>query len=130
MKWMQLAVLAVVGAWPGAPARSVEAASPGAPVRAVAPPPVRLEVTGEGAARVLRLVPGDGVKLNARLAPALEASGGRIVRFTMGARDAAGDYFTEPATARWRWTDRPAGLLRAGVCYKGEKVCRVVTMPV
>jgi len=77
----------------------------------------------------LTLVPEPGVRINARVRPALELADGTVLRFEARRLTADTAYFAEPPT-----TYAPAGArlrgatLRASVCLPAEKVCRVVTV--
>ncbi len=75
----------------------------------------------------LRLEPGPGVRINARLKPALELEGGIVVRFDSPHLTPDSAYFTAPPTA-----EAPpavhAGTLRVSVCPAGERICRSLTI--
>jgi hypothetical protein len=91
--------------------------------------PLRLETEPAGAKTILTLLAAPGLKLNARLKPALELPDGRVIRFDSPHLTADSAYFTEPPRAivtgrqgRWR------GKLRASVCDAGQTVCRTVVL--
>ena len=67
------------------------------------------------------------LKINARVAPALELDDGNLLRFGIGARTPDSAYYAEPPSAvlPGRHT-RVHGTLRASVCREDEQVCRVV----
>ncbi len=91
--------------------------------------PLRVETEQAGANTKLTLLASPGIKLNARLKPALELPDGRVLRFDSPHLTADSAYFTEPPSAlapgrkaRWR------GKLRASVCDAGKSVCRSVEL--
>ena len=102
-----------------------------APERPADPAPLALRVEPAGAETRLLLIPAPGWKINARLKPALEISGGDVVRFDAVGLTADSAYFADFPSATI--TGRPgviSGTLRASVCAEGEKVCRAVKMEV
>lgn len=91
--------------------------------------PLRVETEPAGANTRLTLLASPGIKLNARLKPALELPDGRVLRFDSPHLTADSAYFTAPPSAlaagrqtRWR------GKLRASVCDAGQLVCRSVEL--
>jgi hypothetical protein len=72
-----------------------------------------------------------GLKINARLPPALELGDGTILRFRTGLRTADSAYYAEPPSAvlPGRHT-RVHGTLRASVCHDDEQVCRGVRVEI
>src|SRR4051794_17142750 len=89
--------------------------------------PLRLETAPAGANTRLTLLSEPGLKLNARLKPALELPDGRVIRFDSPHLTVDSAYFAEPPSAiatgrqaRWR------GKLRASVCDADQTVCRSV----
>jgi hypothetical protein len=91
--------------------------------------PLHLETASAGADTRFTLVADSGVKLNARLKPALELEDGRVIRFDSPRLTKDSAYFAEPPTAiasgrRARWH----GTLRASVCDAGENVCRSIAL--
>jgi hypothetical protein len=93
------------------------------------PAPLRLETVPAGADTRLTLIAAPGVKLNARLKPALELPGGGVVRFDSDRLTPDSAYFAEPPSAllSGRHT-KVRGTLRASVCDEGELVCRSITL--
>jgi len=93
------------------------------------PAPLSLEIESGGGGQRLEVRAAPGLRLNARLAPALELADGRVIRFTSPVLTADSAYFAVAPTA---WlpggSGRPHGLLRAGVCVEGTLVCRVVAV--
>jgi hypothetical protein len=79
----------------------------------------------------LEVVARDGARINARIAPALELPGARVIRLDHGDRDPKGDYFLAAP-----WAPRPdlrgetAGLLRVGYCRSDESLCRSIALRV
>jgi hypothetical protein len=77
----------------------------------------------------LTLVAAPGLRINARVKPALELPDGTVLRFDSPHRTADSSYFTQPPTTRFPGaTRRPAGTLRASVCAEDELVCRILTL--
>jgi hypothetical protein len=76
----------------------------------------------------LRLIAAPGVRINARLKPALELDGGTVVRFDSPLLTPDSDYFAAPPTAASappRGAHR--GALRVSVCPAREQICRSVS---
>jgi hypothetical protein len=93
------------------------------------PPPLRVAATAAGPDTRLTLIPAPGLKLNARLEPALELSGGAVIRFQSPKLTPDSAYFAEPPVAVLRGRHRRVhGVLRASVCDSGATVCRSVAM--
>lgn len=101
----------------------------GALVGCSRPAPLSLEVVSGDGGQTLALHAAAGLRINARLAPALELADGRVIRFTSSAITPDSAYFDATPTA---WlaggAGRPHGVLRAGVCEEGSRVCRVVAV--
>ncbi len=97
--------------------------------RPSAPGPLSLSTMPVGANTRVTLIAAPGLKVNARLAPALELADGSVLRFDAAARTADSAYFAEPASAlvAGRRT-QVHGRLRASVCREDEQVCRSVTL--
>lgn len=96
----------------------------------VAPLPVRLVATSRGGQAILTAVPAPGVRINAQVAPAIELSGGSVLRLPHGRMTSDSAYFAEPP-----WAVRPQsgpvrGILRISYCRTDEALCRVVALPV
>jgi hypothetical protein len=90
--------------------------------------PIRVTTRAELAGTRLVLEAGPHLKINARLAPALELDGGgTVVRFTARRLTPDSAYFAEPPSATLPGR-HPAvhGTLRASVCRDDEQVCRSV----
>ncbi len=84
------------------------------------PPLVALE-----AGPLLRLVAAPGVRINARLKPALELADGTVLRFDSPHLTPDFAYFAAtPTAAPPRGARR--GTLRVSVCPSGETVCRSI----
>ena len=94
------------------------------------PPPV-LRVVSERSAGIttLTLVAAPGIRINARVKPALELPDGAVLRFDSPHQTPDSAYFTRPPTSslpgKWR---RAEGTLRASVCEADELVCRSVVL--
>jgi hypothetical protein len=98
--------------------------------RAVAPKaPLSVESVPEGKVTRLVLHASSGLKVNARLAPALELGNGRVVRFHSDRLTSDSAYFAEPPFALVPDRQRPVhGTLRASVCDSGATVCRAMVL--
>jgi hypothetical protein len=67
------------------------------------------------------------LKINARVAPALELGDGNLLRFRIGARTPDSAYYAEPPSAVLPGRHaRVHGTLRASVCRDDEQICRLV----
>ena len=95
-----------------------------------AEPPVRMTASVAGEETRLMLEAGPHLKINARLAPALELDrGGGVVRFDARRLTPDSAYFAEPpVTTIPGRRERVHGTLRASVCRDDEAVCRSVTV--
>ncbi|HKW39859.1 MAG TPA: hypothetical protein VJN39_01295 [Gemmatimonadales bacterium] len=103
---------------------------------------VALAGSGAAACRdvpaLVRLEPGPpfridaapGVRINARLKPALELDDGTVVRFDSPHVTPDSAYFTVSPTAMPSPGQSRRGTLRLSVCPSGEEVCRLVEMAV
>jgi hypothetical protein len=86
-----------------------------------------LITTPDGPNTRLELVASPGLKLNARLAPALELPGGTVLRFHSTHLTSDSAYFAEPPIALLSGQQSEVhGILRASVCDSGATVCRSV----
>jgi len=88
------------------------------------PPLVALE-----AGPPLRLVAAPGVRINARLKPALELDDGTVVRFDSPRLTADSAYFAAAPTAATPGAAR-RGTLRVSICPSGEGICRSLEIAV
>ena len=77
----------------------------------------------------LRLVAAPGVRINARLKPALELDDGTIVRFDSPYLTSDSAYFAAAPTAAPPGAAR-RGTLRVSVCPFGQGICRSLSMAV
>jgi len=91
---------------------------------------VRLVTVPDGRDTRLSLVAGPELRINARLAPALELRDGSIIRFETGRVTPDSAYFAEPPSARLPGRRSIHGTLRASVCHAHELVCRGVTLEI
>ena len=89
------------------------------------PPLVALEVGPP-----LRLVAAPGVRINARLKPALELDDGTILRFDSPRVTPDSAYFAAAPTVATPPSGSRHGTLRLSVCPAGERLCRLVVMAV
>lgn len=92
--------------------------------------PVSLQARSRGDDVVLAVVPAGDLRINARVPPAIELTGGGIVRLARGRVSGDSSYFLEPP-----WEVRPPsipirGTLRVSYCRPDEAVCRSATLPV
>src|SRR5204862_1368562 len=89
--------------------------------------PLSLSVTAQGPDTRITLHAAPHLKINARLAPALELAGGTVLRFAGTHLTPDSAYFTEPPSALVAGRhDRLHGTLHASVCRDDEQVCRSV----
>jgi len=80
---------------------------------------------------VLEVVAVGRARVSAGAPPALELEGETVARFTGAIDPVAPDYFTGPSRATIPAVPRVRrGALHASVCPEGERVCRVVSLPV
>ncbi len=89
------------------------------------PPLVALE-----AGPPLRLVAAPGVRINARLKPALELDDGTVLRFDSPRVTSDSAYFAAAPTVAAPLSSSRRGTLRLSVCPAGERLCRLVVMAV
>jgi hypothetical protein len=93
------------------------------------PAPLRVAAAAAGPDTRLTLIPAPGLKLNARLEPALELTGGGVIRFRSQQVTPDSAYFAEPPVAVLTGRHRRVhGILRASVCDSGASVCRTVEL--
>jgi hypothetical protein len=93
----------------------------------VEPSPLQITTAPSGPDTRLILHANPHLKINARLAPALELRDGTVLRFGAALLTADSSYYAEPPSAVL--TGRHArvhGTLRASVCRDDEQVCRAV----
>jgi hypothetical protein len=91
--------------------------------------PLHLNTSAAGSDTRLTLLAGPHLKINARLAPALELAGGSVLRFSARRLTPDSAYFAEPPSALLAGRHpRVHGTLHASVCGVDEQVCRSVTV--
>jgi hypothetical protein len=78
----------------------------------------------------LRLVAAPGVRINARLKPALELDDGTVLRFDSPRVTSDSAYFAAAPTAVAPRSGSRYGTLRLSVCPAGERLCRLLVMAV
>lgn len=93
-------------------------------------PPVRLVESSNTGRRTLAVLPSPGVRINARLPPAVELPGGSVIRLSRGRVSGDSGYFAEPP-----WEVHPGlpivgAALRVSYCRNDEQLCRSVVLPV
>ena len=92
---------------------------------------MRLETTQVADSTVLQVVAVGNARVNAGAPPALALEGEAVVRFAGAIDPAAPDYFIGPSRVAIPAAPRERrGALHASVCPEGERVCRVVSLPV
>jgi hypothetical protein len=90
-----------------------------------------LRVASERSAGIttLSLVAAPGIRINARVKPALELPDGTVLRFDSPYQSRDSTFFTRPPTLSLPGGQRRAeGTLRASVCEADELVCRSVVL--
>jgi hypothetical protein len=93
--------------------------------RSEVPDPLHLTTSRAGADTRVTIHAALGLKINARLAPALELPDGSVLRFTADRLTPDSAYFAESPTAILPGRhDQVHGTLRASVCREDEQVCR------
>ena len=93
-------------------------------------PPVRLVASSHGGRAILAALPAADVRINARVAPAIELRGGSVLRLTQGRMTSDSAYFAEPPWAVRPQNGRIRGLMRISYCRTDEALCRAVALPV
>jgi hypothetical protein len=89
-------------------------------------PPVTL-VPRDGSS-ALAVVPAAGIRINARVPPALEFADGSIIRLGRGALTTDSAYFTDPPWAPVNGRSLHGARLRVSYCLPGEAVCRTTVL--
>lgn len=100
----------------------VTACSPSSPAG-----PLRLEASRAGGGTRLELSATPGVKINARLKPALELTDGTVLRFDSPLTPDSAYFADPPATLMDGRHPQVHGTLRASVCDAHQTVCRAIT---
>ena len=97
----------------------------------IEPGPLHVTTAPAGPNTRLTLHAAPHLKINARVAPALELGDGTLLRFRTGLRTADSAYYAEPPSAVLPGRHaRVHGTLRASVCRDDEQVCRVVRVDI
>jgi len=118
--------LAAVGA---AALLSLSAAFVGCRASSRSDAPLYLTAGAHGSDTRVTLHAAPHLKINARLAPALELAGGTVLRFGDAPLTADSAYFSQPPSALLTGRhDEVHGTLRASVCRDDEQVCRSLTL--
>jgi hypothetical protein len=95
------------------------------------PASLHVTATPSGPDTRLTLHAEPGLKINARLAPALELGDGTVLRFRHGLLTADSSYYAEPPSAVLPGRHaRVHGTLRASVCRDDEQVCRAARVEI
>jgi hypothetical protein len=93
--------------------------------------PLHVTTAPSGRDTRLTLHAAPHLKINARLAPALELGDGTVLRFGAGLLTADSAYYAEPPSSVLPGRHaRVHGILRASVCRDDEQVCRAVRMEI
>ena len=93
--------------------------------------PVTVDVVRTSAGHRVRLIASEGVRINARIKPALELEDGTVLRMDADAITSDSAYFAEPPHAALSGTrTRVAGLLRVSVCVAAASYCQSLEVPV
>jgi hypothetical protein len=90
-----------------------------------------LHVVSEHSAGIttLTLVAAPGIRINARVKPALELPDGTVLHFDSPHQSPDSSYYTDPPTLSLPGEQRRAeGTLRASVCEVNQLVCRSVVL--
>jgi hypothetical protein len=91
--------------------------------------PLYLTAGAQGPDTRVTLHAAPHLKINARLAPALELAGGTVLRFGGAPLTADSAYFSQPPSALLTGRHEEVhGTLRASVCRDDEQVCRSLTL--
>ena len=91
---------------------------------------VRLQSEMREGKTIIAAIPAAGVRISARVPPAVELENGKIIRLAAGRALPDSSYFVEAP-----WGPRPAGtrlrgVLRVSFCRASEVVCRTAAIPV
>jgi len=94
-------------------------------------PAAELAVTSRsvGGRTTLTLTPGPGVRINARVALAVELTNGTVFRLSSPRISADSAYFTAPPTGSVASESPLRGIVHASICREDEAVCRLVVVP-
>jgi hypothetical protein len=90
----------------------------------------RLEAGVREGRKVVMVIPAAGVRINARVPPALELENGAVIRLAAGRVMADSSYFAEPPWAASPVGVRLRGVLRVGFCRATEALCRTTSIPI
>jgi hypothetical protein len=91
---------------------------------------VRLEAGVRDGQRVVAVIPAMGVRINARVPPALELDNGAVVRLAAGRVLPDSSYFAEAPWGSLPGGVRLRGVLRVSYCRASEALCRTASIPV
>jgi hypothetical protein len=83
----------------------------------------------DGGRTTLVLRPASGVRINARVLPAVELSDGTVLRLSSDSLTPDSAYFTAPPEGALPAGIPLRGIVRASICREDEPVCRVVLVP-
>lgn len=92
--------------------------------------PVRLEAGVRDGKKVVAAIPASGLRINARVPPALELGNGAVVRLAAGRVLPDSSYFVEPPWGVWPAGVRLRGVLRVSFCRVTEALCRTTSIPI
>lgn len=89
--------------------------------------PISVESTSLPEGTRVTIVPRDGYRISARVAPAFELSDGTVMLFDAPGRTPQSAYFDSlPRIETPRPADQLHGVVRASVCETANNYCRVV----
>jgi hypothetical protein len=92
---------------------------------------LRVTAAPAGADTRLSLHAAPHLKINARVAPALELTDHSVIRFGAARLSADSAYFAEPPSALLAGRHETVhGTVRASVCEEGARVCRSLTVKI
>jgi hypothetical protein len=92
-------------------------------------PDVTVAIHREAGRTTFTLRPAPGVRINARVLPAIEFADGSLLRLTAPTGSADSTYFAAPPSGSVSHAGRLPGVVRASICREDEAVCRQVVLP-
>jgi hypothetical protein len=82
-----------------------------------------------GGRTTLTLRPAPGVRINARVLPAVELTDGTVLRLSSDRLSPDSAYFAAPPEGAVPAGAPLRGVVRASICREDESVCRLVVLP-
>ncbi|HET7241358.1 MAG TPA: hypothetical protein VFI77_09365 [Gemmatimonadales bacterium] len=115
--------------WPVLAAVAVALVGSSCRLGAGSAPPLRVVSEHSTGITTFTLLAAPGIRISARVKPALELPDGTVLRFDSPHQTPDSSYFTRPPTLSLPGEQRRAeGTLRASVCEADELVCRSVVL--